>query len=129
MSDPRTDPAEFLERLERHTLDPKFEQHGFAVAQEDGTTHFWGNFADVSAGFDFRLAGEEAQRVEIAVLRHQRTERYLAEKRRQRLRLAKSWAQRQTDRFGRPTGTGHMALRLVERGELEKVEKLMERAS
>ena len=127
MSDLRTDPAVFQANLEKHTLDSKFT-HGFAVVLADKTTHFWGNFADVSARFDFVLGGEEAQRVEIAVLQHQRTERYLAAARKRREQTAVSWAHRQTDRMGRRTGTGDMVLRMVEQGDLERAEKVMARA-
>lgn len=129
-SDLRTDPAEFLARLEEHTLDSTFEEYGdFAVPREDGATHFHGNFADVSARFDFVLAGEEAARVEIAIRHHQRGARYLEEKRRHRERVAKGWAHQQRDKWGGISATGAMVLRMVDRGELEQAEKVMGRAS
>jgi len=122
----RTDPLEFLVQLETYTLDSAFEAYGdFAVARADGKTHFHGNFADLSAVFDFVLAGEEATRVELAIRRHQRGERYRAADRDRRLRLARGWARRQTDRWGDVSATGGAVLRLAEAGELEKAEKVM----
>lgn len=125
----QTDPEVFLANLERHTLDSTFEKYGnFAVPGDDGTTHFHGNFADLSAVFDFRLSGEEAARVEIAIRRHQRTERYRAADRERRLRVARSWAYQQVDRWGNMTARGGMVLRHAQDGDLARAERIMAEA-
>jgi len=130
MTDLRTDPAEFFERLETYTLDSVFEDYGnFAEPREDGATHFHGNFADLSARFDFVLEGEPAQQAELTIRRHQRTERYLAEKLRRRARVVQRWAHQQRDKWGGTSSTGQMVLRMVDRGELEQAEKVMRQAS
>ncbi len=128
-----SNPAVFLANLEAHALDPTFEAYGnFAETGADGKTHFHGNFADVAAVFTFRLEGEEATRVELAIRRHQRTGRYMAAKTRQREAAVRAWAQGQRQR-GRAFGPedltmqGGLALRLLQQGELEKAERVMAR--
>jgi hypothetical protein len=70
--------------LGKHVLDPDFEKYGNFVmltelpAQVQGTfTQIWGNFYDVSAGFDIRTRNVAVIKELMALIRqHQQSESY-----------------------------------------------------
>jgi hypothetical protein len=73
--------GKLLERLEKNTLHPMFEQYGDFIlpptVAHDRVTRFWGNFIDVSAVFS--IDTDEAAMVKMltdAIRANQATERY-----------------------------------------------------